>query len=113
MDEDGYFYIVDRKKDMINRAGFKIYPRELEEVIYQHPSVLEVAVVGIPDPVRGEEVKAFITLKQDQPAPTLEELHSFCEGKLASYKFPRMLEVLDQMPKTVSGKILKTSLRGQ
>jgi long-chain acyl-CoA synthetase len=110
-DEDGYFYIVDRKKDMINRAGFKVYPREVEEVIYQYPAILEVAVVGIPDPERGEEIKAFITLKDGHPAPTLYELQTFCKEYLASYKVPKILEILDQMPKTVSGKILKTKLR--
>ncbi len=110
-DDDHYFYIVDRKKDMINRGGLKVYPREVEEVLYQHPQVLEVSVIGIPDPVMGEEVKAFITLRNPDESIDFDELSDFCKKQLAPYKVPRLFEVLDEMPKTLSGKIKKTNLR--
>ncbi len=111
VDEEGYLYIVDRQKDMINRGGMKIYPREVEEVLYAHPAVLEAAVVGVPDPVMGEEVKAYVTLRDPSAVPPAEALIAYCRERLAPYKVPRLVEVLAQMPKTVSGKILKTDLR--
>ncbi|HZG73722.1 MAG TPA: long-chain fatty acid--CoA ligase [Chondromyces sp.] len=113
MDRDGYYYIVDRKKDMIIRSGFKIYPREIEEVLYQHPNVLEAAVIGTPDRERGEVVQAVLTIKDDQNKPAASELKDFCRKKLASYKVPSSFIIVDELPKTGSGKIVKTKLREQ
>ena len=109
MDEDGYFYIVDRKKDMIIAGGYNIYPREVEEVLYEHPAIQEVAVVGVPDPYRGETVKAFIVLK-DGKKVTEEELDKYCRENLAAYKVPRKYEFRDELPKTIVGKILRRQL---
>lgn len=111
-DHEGYLYIVDRKKDMINTAGFKVYPREIEELIYQHPDVLEVAVIGVPDIEKGEIAKAVITLKDEADSNTiLGELESLCRKNLATYKVPREIHIVKELPKTVSGKIIKTKLR--
>lgn len=109
-DDDGYFYIVDRVKDMINSAGFKIWPREVEEVLFKHPAVMECAVVGVPDNVYGERVKAFVILKEGQKA-SAEELISFCKEKIASYKAPKEIEFVKEIPKSPTGKILKRILR--
>lgn len=109
MDEDGYFYIVDRKKDMIIAGGFNIYPREIEEVLYEHPSVQEAVVAGIPDPYRGETVKAYIVLKEGTSL-TEEDLDSFSRKHLAAYKVPRIYEFRKELPKTVIGKILRRVL---
>lgn len=109
MDEEGYFYIVDRKKDMIIAGGYNIYPREVEEVLYEHEAIQEAAVVGIPDPYRGETVKAFIVLKEGHSA-TEEELNRYCRENLAAYKVPRLYEFRDELPKTVVGKILRRQL---
>ncbi|MEM0315723.1 MAG: long-chain fatty acid--CoA ligase, partial [Archaeoglobaceae archaeon] len=112
MDEDGYFYIVDRKKDLIIAGGYNIYPREVEEVLYEHPAVLEAAVVGVPDPYRGETVKAFIALKPEYKGKvTEEEIIKFCKDKLAAYKVPKIIEFRDDLPKTLVGKILRRALR--
>ncbi|MGB9826620.1 MAG: AMP-binding protein, partial [Desulfofundulus sp.] len=110
MDEEGYFYIVDRKKDMIIAGGFNIYPREVEEVLFEHPKVLEAVVAGVPDPYRGETVKAFVVLKQGETA-TEEELIQYCRSKLAAYKVPRQVEFRDSLPKTIVGKVLRRYLR--
>jgi long-chain acyl-CoA synthetase len=110
-DEDGYYFIVDRKKDMIIRAGFNVYPREIEEVLYGHPAVAEAAVIGVPDPRQGEEVKAILALKPGQSA-TAEEIVSYCKERLAAYKYPRFVEFRDALPKGPTGKILKRELRG-
>ncbi len=110
MDEDGYFYIIDRKKDLIIASGFNVYPREVEEVLYEHPKVLEAAVIGIPDPYRGETVKAFVVLKKDQKA-TEKEILDFCRKNLAAYKVPTHIEFKDQLPKTLVGKVLRRVLR--
>ncbi|HWP46503.1 MAG TPA: long-chain fatty acid--CoA ligase [Candidatus Limnocylindrales bacterium] len=110
MDEDGYFYIIDRKKDLIIASGFNVYPREVEEVLYEHPKILEAAVIGIPDPYRGETVKAFVVLKKDQKA-TEEEILDFCRKNLAAYKVPTQIEFKDQLPKTLVGKVLRRMLR--
>lgn len=110
MDEDGYFYIVDRKKDMIIASGYNVYPREIEEVIYQYPGVQEVAVVGVPDPYRGETVKAFITPKEGAEL-TEEEITAYCQKNLAAYKSPKSIEFLEELPKSAVGKLLKRSLR--
>ncbi len=110
MDEQGWFYIVDRKKDMINAAGYKVWPREVEDVLYEHPAVREAAVVGVPDEYRGETVKAFVSLKPGASA-TPEELRDFCKQRMAAYKYPRQVELIDELPKTVTGKILRRELR--
>jgi long-chain acyl-CoA synthetase len=110
MDQDGFFRIVDRKKDMILGAGgFNIYPREVEEVLYEHPKVLEAAAVGIPETGKGERVKVFIVLKPEQKA-TEEEIIVFCKQNLAPYKVPKYVEFCDQLPKTLVGKILRREL---
>nr|WP_090870580.1 long-chain-fatty-acid--CoA ligase [Oceanobacillus limi] len=109
MDENGYFYIVDRKKDMIIAGGYNIYPREVEEVLYEHEGVLEVAVAGIPDPYRGETVKAFVVAKDGYDLNE-EDLNTFCRKHLAAYKVPRLYEFRDELPKTAVGKILRRQL---
>ena len=108
-DEDGYFYIVDRKKDMIISGGFNIYPREVEEVLYEHPKVREAAVVGIPDPKYGESVKAFVSIKEGEKT-TEEEIIQFCKKNLAKYKIPKSVEFRKEMPKTLVGKVLRRVL---
>lgn len=110
MDEKGYFYIVDRKKDMIIAGGFNIYPREVEEVLFEHPAVLECVVIGVPDPYRGETVKAFI-VKKEGAEITEEELDKYCREKLASFKVPRKYEFRTELPKTLVGKVLRRALR--
>jgi len=110
MDEGGYFQIVDRKKDMILGAGgYNIYPREVEEVLYQHPKVKECAVVGVPVPEKGERVKAFIVLKEDETA-TAEEIIAFCRENMAGYKVPKFVEFRRELPKTMVGKVLRRVL---
>ena len=109
MDEDGYFYIVDRKKDMIICGGYNVYPREVEEVLKEHPKVLEVAVAGIPDPYRGETVKAWVVLKPDEEA-TEDEIIAWSKERLAKYKYPRAIEFRDELPKTFVGKTLRRML---
>ncbi|MEG9195414.1 MAG: long-chain fatty acid--CoA ligase [Candidatus Methanoglobus sp.] len=112
MDEDGYFYIVDRKKDLIIAGGYNIYPREVEEVLYEHPAVSEAAVIGVPDPYRGETVKAFIQLKPEYKGKVTEQdIINFCRDKLAPYKVPKLVEFRDELPKTLVGKILRRALR--
>jgi long-chain acyl-CoA synthetase len=110
MDEDGWFYIVDRKKDMINASGYKIWPREIEDVIYSHPSVREVVVLGVPDEYRGETVKAFVSLKAGHQT-SADDIKDYCKLHMAAYKYPRVIEFLDDLPKTSSGKILRRELR--
>ena len=110
MDPAGWFYIVDRKKDQINAGGYKVWPREVEDVLYQHEAVREAAVVGVPDAYRGETVKAYVSLRPGQTA-TAEELIAFCREQMAAYKYPRQVEFLDELPKTVSGKLLRRELR--
>jgi long-chain acyl-CoA synthetase len=110
MDQDGYFYIVDRKKDMIISGGFNIYPRDIDEVFYQHPKVQEACSIGIPDPRRGENVKVFVVLKEGETA-TQEELLEYCSTKLAKYKLPTEIEFRKELPKTNVGKILRKQLR--
>jgi long-chain acyl-CoA synthetase len=109
-DKDGYYFIVDRKKDMIIRGGFNVYPREIEEVLYAFPGMLEAAVIGVPHPSHGEEVKAVIVLKPDSAA-TAEDVIAYCKEKLAAYKYPRIVELRDTLPKGPTGKILKRELR--
>ncbi|KXG11549.1 Long-chain-fatty-acid--CoA ligase [Anoxybacillus sp. P3H1B] len=109
MNEKGYFFIVDRKKDMIIASGYNIYPREVEEVLYEHPKVREAVVVGVPHEYRGETVKAFVVLKEGMNC-TEEELNEFMRSKLASYKVPRIYEFRKELPKTAVGKILRRAL---
>ena len=112
MDADGYFAIVDRKKDMINTAGFKVWPREVEETLYAHPAVKLAAVVGVPDAYRGEIVKACIVLRDGQRArPTAAEIVAFCRQQLSGYKVPRVVEFRDELPVTATGKMLRRELR--
>lgn len=108
-DEDGYFYIVDRKKDMILRGGLNVYPREVEEVLYEHPAVAEAAVVGVPHETLGEEVAAFVVLAEGASAEP-EELSVWVKDRLAAYKYPRQVTVIPALPKTATGKILKREL---
>jgi long-chain acyl-CoA synthetase len=110
MDEAGWFYIVDRKKDMISAAGYKVWPRDVEDVLYQHPAVRQAAVVGVPDDYRGETVLAYVSLKSDTAA-TSAELVAHCRDRLAVYKVPRTVEILDELPATVTGKLLRRELR--
>lgn len=110
MDEDGYFYIVQRKKDMIIVSGFNVYPNEVEEVLFTHPAVLEAAVIGIPDEYRGEVVKAFVVLKPDAQA-TEEALKEHCGSRLAKYKWPAQIEFVASLPKSAVGKVLRRELR--
>jgi len=112
MDEDGWFYVVDRKKDMIVASGYKVWPRDVEDVIYLHPAVKETAVVGVPDPYRGETVKAFVALKEGmEDSVTPEEIISFCKARMAAYKYPRQMEIVSEIPKTLTGKFLRRVLR--
>jgi len=110
MDDDGYFYIVDRKKDMIISGGFNIYPRDIDEIFYEHPKVQEACAIGIPDPKRGENVKVFVVLKAGETA-TQEEMIEFCKTKLATYKLPSEIEFREELPKSTVGKILRKELR--
>src|SRR5262249_3526662 len=109
LDADGYVYIVDRKKDMIIRGGFNVYPRELEEVLLTHPGVSLVAVVGVPHASHGEEVKAFVVRIPGAPL-TEDELIAWCKQNMAAYKYPRIVEFRDTLPMTATGKILKREL---
>ncbi|MFJ8505498.1 class I adenylate-forming enzyme family protein [Streptomyces avermitilis] len=112
MDPQGWLYVVDRKKDMINASGFKVWPREVEDVLYTHPAVREAAVVGVPDGYRGETVKAYISLRpgaDEDPAA----FAAYCKERLAAYKYPRQVEILPDLPKTASGKILRRELRSR
>ena len=112
MDENGWFYVVDRKKDMIVASGYKVWPRDVEDVIYQHPAVKETAVVGVPDPYRAETVKAFVALKDGmEGSVTPEEIISFCKSRMAAYKYPRQVEFVSEIPKTLTGKFLRRTLR--
>jgi long-chain acyl-CoA synthetase len=110
MDAEGYFYIVDRKKDMVIAGGYNIYPREIDEVLFEHPKILEACAVGIPDPYRGETIKAFVVLKPGQTL-TQEEVIKYCGEKLAKYKIPKMVEFVGALPKSGVGKILRKELR--
>ncbi|MBW2490035.1 MAG: long-chain fatty acid--CoA ligase [Deltaproteobacteria bacterium] len=112
MDEEGYFYIVDRKKDMILSGGLNVYPRDIEEVFYENPKVREAAAIGIPHPTRGESVKVFVALKEGETA-TQEELIEYCQDKMAKFKLPTEIEFRIELPKTNVGKILKKDLRAE
>jgi long-chain acyl-CoA synthetase len=109
MDEDGYFFIVDRKKDMVIRGGYNVYPREIEEVLYEHPAIREAAVIGVPHPELGEEVAAAIVLA---PGASVEEAEivGFVKGQVAAYKYPRVVWFVEELPKGATGKILKREI---
>jgi long-chain acyl-CoA synthetase len=109
---DGYFFVVDRKKDMINVSGYKVWPREVEDTLYLHPAVREAAVIGVPDDYRGETVKAFVALEPGS-STTPDEIIEFCKSRIAAYKYPRQVEIVDEVPKTVTGKFLRRALRDQ
>lgn len=111
MDEEGYFYIVDRKKDLIIVGGFNVYPREVEEILYNHPDIVEAAVLGIPDPNRGEAVKAYVVKRIE--SLTEKEVIDYCRENLAKYKVPSAVEFLEELPKNTTGKILRRALRVQ
>ncbi|MDP4083919.1 MAG: fatty acid--CoA ligase family protein [Bacillota bacterium] len=110
-DEEGYFYIVDRKKDMVIVGGYNVYPREVEEVLYNHPDIVEVAVLGIPDPNQGEAVKSFVVSKN--PDLTEQELIEYCKQYLAKYKVPSSIDFIEELPKNTTGKILRRALKTQ
>ena len=110
MDAQGWFYLVDRSKDMIVASGFKVWPREVEEVLYQHPAIREAAVVGVPDQYRGETIKAVVSLKAGHSA-TADEIKAHARENLAAYKYPRIVEIIDELPKTTSGKIMRRLLQ--
>ncbi|MGB9734787.1 MAG: class I adenylate-forming enzyme family protein [bacterium] len=112
MDNDGYFYIVDRKKDLIIRGGENIYPKEIENVLYEYPKIMDAAVIGVPDKVMGEEAKAFIVLKPGETA-TEDEIKNYARSKLAEFKVPKYIEFVDDLPKNIIGKILKKELRAR
>ena len=112
LDEEGYLFIVDRKKDVIIAAGYNIYPREVDEVLFQHPKVQAACVIGVPDAYRGETVKAFVVLKAGQEA-TEDEIVAFCREKLAAYKVPKMVEFRKELPQTSVGKVLRRALRDE
>lgn len=111
MDWDGWFYLVDRKKDLINVSGFKVWPREVEDVLYQHPAVAAACVIGVPDAYRGETVKAYLTLKRGREATPPDEFIDFCRERMAAYKYPRLVEIVAEIPRTATGKMLKRQLR--
>ncbi|MGV0793237.1 AMP-binding protein [Mycolicibacterium sp. XJ1819] len=110
VDADGWFYLVDRKKDMIVASGYKVWPREVEDVLYTHEAVLEAGVVGVPDEYRGETVKAYVSLRNGHSVAP-DELIAYCRERLAAYKYPRQIEIVDAIPKTATGKILRRQLR--
>jgi len=109
LDEDGYLFIVDRKKDLIKPSGFQVWPREVEEAIASHPAVAEVGVAGVPDKLRGEAVKAWVVLREGQQVSGAQ-IRAYCREKLAAYKVPKHVDFLDSLPKTPIGKILRREL---
>jgi len=111
MREDGYCLIVGRIKDMVIRGGENIYPREIEEFLYTHPDIQDVQVIGVPDEKYGEELMAWVILREGAEELTAEKLREFCQGKLAHYKIPRYVHVVDQFPMTVTGKVRKVEMR--
>jgi len=110
VDEDGYFYVVDRKKELIIRGGYNVYPREIEEVLYEHPAVREAAVVGVPHDEYGEEVGAAVALK-DGASATPDQLRDYVKEQVAAYKYPRRVWLVDELPKGPTGKILKREIQ--
>jgi len=114
VDEEGYFIIEERKKDMIKASGYSVFPAEVEALMYRHPAIAEVGVVGVPDPYRGEDVLAFVVLKPAaRGTVTAEDIVQWCRSEMSVYKAPRQVRLVETLPKTASGKILKRSLREQ
>jgi long-chain acyl-CoA synthetase len=113
MDADGYFFLVDRKKDMIISGGFNVYPQMIEQAIYTHPAVQEVIVIGIPDDYRGEAAKAFVKLRDGAKPFALEQLKAFLAGKLGKHEIPAALDFVDELPRTPVGKLSRHELRSQ
>jgi fatty-acyl-CoA synthase len=113
MDDEGYLNIVGRRKDMVIRGGENVYPREIEEFLFTHPDILEAQVIGVPDEKYGEELMAWVRLREGAPALTAEALHEFCSGRLAHYKIPRYVRIVDEFPMTVTGKVRKVEMRAQ
>ncbi len=113
MDDQGWFYVVDRKKDQINAGGYKVWPREVEDVLYEHPGVREAAVVGVPDEYRGRDREGVRLGAGGGVGRRPEELIAFCKERMSAYKYPRQVELLDEIPKTVTGKLLRRELRGR
>jgi len=111
MDADGYFYIVDRKKDMVDVGGFKVYPRDVEEVLFEHPGIREAAVIGIPDEFSGEAVKAFVVKRDEASSLTEKEVIDFCAARLVKFKVPKKVEFIPELPKTLIGKVLRRKLK--
>jgi len=111
MDADGYLNIVGRIKDMVIRGGENVYPREIEEFLYTHPDIVDAQVIGVPDEKYGEELMAWVRLRPGAESMTVEELHVFCTGKLAHYKIPRYVHVVEEFPMTVTGKVRKVEMR--
>jgi long-chain acyl-CoA synthetase len=109
VDEDGYFFIVDRKKDLVIRGGYNVYPREIEDVLYEHPAVREAAVIGVPHEALGEEVAAAVSLKPGA-ATTPDEIRDYVKERVAAYKYPRQVWIVDDLPKGPTGKILKRAI---
>ncbi len=112
MDEEGYFYIVDRKKDLIISGGLNVYPRDIDEVLFENPKIQEACAIGIPHPTRGEAVKVFVVLKEGESA-TKEEIIEYCASKLARFKLPTEVEFRDELPKSNVGKVLRKELRAE
>jgi long-chain acyl-CoA synthetase len=110
MDEDGYFFIVDRMKDLIISSGYNVYPREIEEVLYEHPGIQKAAAIGLPDEKRGEQIKVFVVPNEGATLDT-EEVMKYCQEKLAKYKWPSIIEVRSSLPESTVGKILKKDLK--
>src|SRR5690349_10882354 len=113
MDDEGYLNITGRIKDMVIRGGENVYPREIEEFLYTHPDILDAQVIGVPDEVYGEELMAWVRLRPGAAELTTSALREFCTGKLAHYKIPRYVHVVDEFPMTVTGKIRKVEMRAQ
>jgi len=113
MDRDGYVSVTGRIKDMVIRGGENVYPREIEDLLYLHPDIVDAAVIGVPDARYGEELMAFLRIRSGADAPTTESIRAFCDGKIAHYKVPRYVEVVDEFPTTVTGKVRKVELREQ
>jgi long-chain acyl-CoA synthetase len=112
MDADGYVFIVDRKKDMIITGGYNVYPREIDEVLYEHPKIADAVSIGVPDAYRGETVKVFVVVKSEETL-TAEEVIAHCRENLAAYKVPRMVEFRQELPKSMVGKVLRKELRAE
>ena len=111
LDDEGWLYLVDRSKDMIVASGFKVWPREVEDVLYEHPAVREAAVIGVPDDYRGETVWGYVSIKPGRERRARASSSRFCRARLAAYKYPRVVHVLDELPKTTTGKIVRRELR--